>query len=776
MQKSRPQRSNHKAGRVPAIPLPTKELQSAHQERMRRFVALVREPNLRMGHPEISIFWITRPIIRHRIAQDPMITRFFQKLTLRGAVFGLVHGVTAADASPNGLAPMDLRRPSVPLAIHTADDGTLEVDGGMGPVLRSGRAYLASRPVGRTDWNEEFANYRVVASTENQLELLAEFEAFKAIVIWQRETDGAWRFSGHLEATGERPMELARFHYLDGVIADDSWNLLSLRQYELPGRIVKQGETLAAPRTACEKGWGGVYWPRLSDPMHDQPNVAISGDAGMLAVDWNSPGLFVGFAGPGSAFGELGMRTARDHASLYAAVLLDAVRVGPGESRVLESGILAFGDPQDQLRRWARVCVGALGPARVAPPLVGYCSWYQLGQNVQPAEIRRAIQSFASYPTPAGGRTIQIDDGYQVCPGDWTGRGEWREELGKLPKEISDAGFIPGLWIAPTAIHASHPIVREHPEWLQRDADGKPCIRFRNWRSFNGETNADTYFLEPDHPGARQFMVDMLKGLRAQGWRYFKIDFAYTVSSARAKYDPRRTTYESLRDQWRLFRDALGDDAIVNSCNGGAWRYTIGTVDVSRIGGDIGGGMGHLRRNLAEMMLRSHVNGLWFQVDPDVFYLRRENSKLNFEQSHLLTGTQGLLGAAFLTSDFADQWSEPAVQVARRYWNEEGPRVPLDQYLVLQADGLPAAVAVAHGEGEYTIGFYNWTQDVRDVTIGLDQLRLPDSADYRIRPAGAGGEMLTIVDGHLIVPQQPAESLRIFKLQKQTDPCKLPSQ
>jgi hypothetical protein len=541
-------------------------------------------------------------------------------------------------------------------------------------------------------------------------------------------------------------------------------NLLSLRQYELPGHIVKPDEMLPAPRAACEKGWGGVYWPRLSEPVHDQRNVAISGDAGMLAADWNSPGLFVGFTGPGSAFGELGLRTARKQTAFYVAVLLDAVRLDPGDSRVLENGILSFGDPQDELRHWAVVCRDVLGPARVRPPLVGYCSWYQKGQGVQPADIRRAIQSFSSYEAPPGGRTIQIDDGFQVCPGDWRGRGEWKTELDQFPKEIAAAGFIPGLWIAPTAIHASHPIVKEHPEWLQRDATGAFCVRFHNWRKFNGCTNAETYFLEPDHPGARQFIMQSLRKLRAQGWQYFKIDFAYTVSSGRVKHDPHKTTYESLRDQWRLFREALGEDALINSCNGGMWRYTLGTVDASRLGGDIGGSMKQLRRNLAEMMLRSHVNGLWYQADPDVFYLRRERSQLSFEQSHLLTGTQGLLGTALLTSDFADQWDAPAEAVARRYWNAAGPRVPRAQHLVLQPDGLPGALVVAHGRGEYAVGLYNWNGETNDVAITLKQLRLPEAGQYRATLVSSGTERVAVTRGSLLVSRQPGESLRIIRL------------
>jgi hypothetical protein len=259
-------------------------------------------------------------------------------------------------------------------------------------------------------------------------------------------------------------------------------------------------------------------------------------------------------------------------------------------------------------------------------------------------------------------------------------------------------------------------------------------------------------------------MRDELRRLRAAGWRYFKLDFAYTVSSDRVKYDPHKTTYESLRDQWKLFREALGDDALINSCNGGIWRYTLGSVDVSRIGGDIGGSMKHLRRNLAEMMLRSHINGLWFQADPDVFYLRREHSQLNFEQSHLLTGTQGLLGTAFLTSDFADQWDAPAEAVARRYWNAAGPRVPRAQHLRLQPDGLPAAVVVAHGGGEYAVGLYNWSAEARDVSMGLKELRLPEDALYALTLDDSGAEGIALTNNHLTVFHQPGESLRILRL------------
>lgn len=646
-----------------------------------------------------------------------------------------------------------------PLTPTVTAEGSIDLSTAAGHTLKNCRPYLASRAVGSDAWSEEYSTYSIVSQNDSVFVLEAVFAQSKATVTINRDAAGRLQFSGKLDATGSDALELARFHYLDGLLPTPETNLLSMRHYELPGRIIRPTQKVRAP---LKSNWG---WVRLNDPIHSRENIAISGDSGMLGSNWNTSGFFFGFTGPGSAFGELGMRTAIPEPTFFLAVLLDAIRLDPGKSRVLETATISYGDSQQELRHWIGLCRDTLGPARVRPPLVGYCSWYQLKHGVQPEHIRRALKGFASFDNPPGGQTIQIDDGFQVMPGDWSGRGKWKHELDQLPQEIRAKGFIPGIWIAPTAIHKSHPIVKEHPEWLQRDAKGDLCITFYNWRHFNGMTDGNTYFLDPDHPGARAFILKTLRDLRAKGWDYFKIDFAYTVSSNRAKYDPFKTTYETLRDQWRLFREGLGEDALINSCNGGIWRYTIGSVDISRIGGDIGGNVKQLKYNLGEMMLRAQVNGVWFQIDPDVFYMRREDSDLNFEQSHILTGTQGLLGSAMLTSDFADQWDAAATSVVKRYWNKTGPVVPASQHLFLRDDGIPLAVSAAYGPSDYAVGIYNWATTPKDMTVSLNDLRLP-TADYQISHADQGQEKIGIADGAVTIKAQPGESLRIVLLSR----------
>ena len=651
------------------------------------------------------------------------------------------------------------------LNIDADEFGSVCLTNSSGQRLYDCQAYLASRIDGAENWDEERAAYRVVKRDDSRLVLQTTFNRVSAEVRFQRTAAFRYTVSGHLVNTSSEPLELARFHYCDGLVSDPSLNFLSLRQYELPGRLIRPGEDLRAPRAACEQDWGrAVYWPRLSEPIHDRPNTAISGDAGMFAPDWNSPGFFFGFTGPGTAFGEIGIKTKQAQTPFFLAVLLDAVLLEPGIRRPLEEAVISFGDPQDELRHWSRLCVRQFGPARISAPLVGYCSWYQKRHGIQPEDIRRAIDSFSSFAAPKGGKTIQIDDGFQVMPGDWSGRGAWKEELPKLPAEMRAKGFIPGLWLAPTAIHASHPIIKEHPEWLQRDRNGEFCIRFSNWDNFGAEGEKGTYFLEPDHPEAREFMKALLKETYAEGWRYYKIDFAYTVSTARQKYDRSKTSFQSLQSQWRLFREALGEDALINSCIGGMWRYTIGYMDVSRIGGDIGSRPEKLRKNIAEMILRCHVNGLWWQADPDVYYMRKSN--FTFEQSHLLTATQGLLGTAFLTSDYGDQWDERAKEVVKRYWNKNGPRVPMAQYVALTEDGLPEFISLAYNENEFALGIYNWQENAGDVNIKLADTRLPRNCDYQVSLISYGNEQVTLKNGILCVTNQPGESLRIVRLQR----------
>lgn len=565
-----------------------------------------------------------------------------------------------------------------------------------------------------------------------------------------------WKLSGTLTHRGRRPIELARFHYLDGIVPSD------LRFLELAGPehhpALRSGVAGQSPRRQTDAFWESahVQWTQDSDPVHDEDGWFISTDVAALVPDWNRPGWGFGFTGPGSAFGEIGYRGPNGNARAYVAVLLDGVRLDPGETRPLESVIVWCGDWQAGLEAWAVACAAEQRARAPGPSLVGYCSWYQKIDRITPHDIDVAARAFASWPSPPGGRTLQIDDGFQARPGDWEPNARFAHAWPELVRRITASGAIPGLWLAPTAVHEHSRIARDHPEWLQRLSDGRPAITFSNW--------GPTHYLEPDHPGVRHWLEALFAHFRAEGWRYFKLDFTYAITAARTPPDPRRTTFQSLRDLYALIRRALGPDILINACTGTPARYALGFADAARLGDDMVDHWPAVRSSVRQLLTRTSTSGTWWQGDPDCFTMN--GSRLTPEERRLLTGTVGLFGGLLLTSDLPSQWSPEDQAFVHRFWTADGPRTPRHHRVAWDADGFPRAWRVSYRDGRapgHRVALYNWSDLRRTSRVTLAEAGLDASRHVRIVPnATVAGAILA--DGALQLPDQPPHSLRIVDL------------
>lgn len=60
-------------------------------------------------------------------------------------------------------------------------------------------------------------------------------------------------------------------------------------------------------------------------------------------------------------------------------------------------------------------------------------------------------------------RVFQLDDGYQMEWGDWKPKPSFPEDMSEIRKKIDEAGFIPGIWLAPFSADLNAELVREHP-------------------------------------------------------------------------------------------------------------------------------------------------------------------------------------------------------------------------------------------------------------------------------------------------------------------------
>ena len=496
---------------------------------------------------------------------------------------------------------------SAPITIQCQSGGgraTWTLASGDLPRLEDCRARLVWRHAGETQWRDDLIELPAFSGDHFAATLQAGALSLDLTVC--QTANGGWEFGGRLSNAGQREIELARFHFLDGALKTDLLLAMQFRHCGQPYccHLGQQAPPIRPPR-ASPGLWGEppVCDTWLPDVIYDEPDWVCAVDGGAFVRQYSEPGWILGATGPGIAAGEIGIRSAgADVGHFFAGQLLDNILLGPGETRELERMLVVTGDWQDGMREWAAVCARELGASpRKGRPLAGFCSWVRNFGDITTADIDRAIEEFARLPVPPGGRMIQIDDGFQMAPGDWRPNPRfpadwWRQ----LPERISASGSIPTLWLAPLSVLETNPMVKEHPEWFQRLPDGRFPLPMMNWGwcdnpswRFGAPGGHLAYNLEIDHPEARSFVRRLLEEQVEAGWRAFKLDFCYMGCNARAAYDRRKTTFETLRGMYRLFREAVGPDVLLNACGGAPSRFPLGYADSARLSSDMVGGLGN---------------------------------------------------------------------------------------------------------------------------------------------------------------------------------------
>lgn len=278
------------------------------------------------------------------------------------------------------------------------------------------------------------------------------------------------------------------------------------------------------------------------------------------------------------------------------------------------------------LGRWAddfATRIG-LGPGsgwalRQIPPV--WCSWYQYYSAATEADILANLAAMDALRIPVG--VVQIDDGYEACPGDWlipTGR---YPGLPGLIGQIRDTGRRAGLWIAPWLAGRSSELLATHPDWVVRDPETTEPV-------YAGTVCRDSCTaLDITHPGAAEYLRDVLTTVRGWGVDYFKIDFCYAGCCEGARYAD-MTGVEAYRLGLRLIRDAIGPETLLVGC-GAPILPSAGFVDAMRVGPDIAADYeppgGHptmpSQRNAARNVIaRAWQHGRFWVNDPDCLMLR----------------------------------------------------------------------------------------------------------------------------------------------------------
>ena len=655
------------------------------------------------------------------------------------------------------------------------------------PEIVNCRPTIAWRRPGEERWRMAVARFWENASmTDFQVSFrgLTEHMAIDVTLRPYGRT-GAWEIRTSLTSKATEPLELARVHYLDGVVREPA-GLLELRPSGYPAPRLRHPEDRIAPtRETWQRQWagsGGAY-RQLADPVHDAPDWALSTDAAAVLRTWdNGVGWGIGFLGPGNAFGEIGLTTGAFPQRFFIGARMDNIVLEPGATLALEDALLWCGDWQQGLRLWAHACAEEMAPPQPPQPPVGHrvnLSTAAALSGEKPSDsaaITEAIQQFVDWPSPPGGRLLLLGDGYEKSPGDWSPNEKFAKAWPALPEFIERHGFIPGIRLAPTAIHESHPIALEHSDWLQRGEKGEPCLHTTRW-------GGSTFFLDPDHPRAQEVIAANIQRLAEGGWRLLQVDHTHTLSTGRRAHNRTRTAMQTLRALHALIRQAAGPDVRILAGLGTPGRCALGHVDAATIAGAAGipihgttilaaasAGWRNVKATLFAALSCGAVNGVWWVSDPGPFHLRANQVSTTEEERHLLTATLGLSGGLFATPDLPSEWTPRHKAVATGFWAI--PRVPFDHRLVLSAEGELVACRFSYADGRkpvHRVALYNMADSPAPASVRLQDLGLSLTAEWRLSlsaplPAGVGPPRFLLHNGKLEAVQLPPHSVRIADL------------
>jgi alpha-galactosidase len=451
-------------------------------------------------------------------------------------------------------------------------------------------------------------------------------------------------------------------------VANETTGPLHLDRVRLRWRLESSG----AIRMLCH-GWqswsptgGGVVGVdrdvSLTADMPRSLRAAYHADAELAAADElrselvtvvadDADACCIGFDGGERHDGTI--RVTRD--AVVVEAVLGGAELAPGERRVLHDLRLAAGAPSQLLDDWARWAGTARRARATAPFRVGWCSWYQYFHGITEETLRANLVRAVEWPIDV----FQLDDGYQAAIGDWLDTADsFPASLERLAADITAAGYVPGLWLAPFLASPTSRLATEHPEWLARRASGRPVVGMIN-PGWGGET----LVLDTTHPEVVGHLERLARTLVEMGWHYLKLDFTYAPAFQGRWYDPTRTPAQRVRAGYDAIRRGTEDATFILGC-GAPLGPCIGAVDGMRIGPDVApwwqaaqteGGYSDsvpATRNAARNTLaRSFQHRRLWLNDPDCVMLRTSDTQLSAQQIETWATVVAASGGMVLLSD-----------------------------------------------------------------------------------------------------------------------------
>lgn len=429
------------------------------------------------------------------------------------------------------------------------------------------------------------------------------------------------------------------------------------------------------------------------------------------------------------ANGDITLRRRDAQVILSAEALMDSVLVQPGETRWSERLHIGSLPPLAGVEQYAKA-TGIEAGARIdGPSWASWLSWYMYNPFWDRDVTEDHVMAFAAGADRFRGelplQAAVLDDGYQTLPGDWTMlRPLFPHGMRWLADKVKEKNLVPGLWIGLPLAHKDSALFRQHPEWVDRKADGTPQSTMGNW-------GGETYSLDITRKDVRKYQARLIRTITQDwGFQYLKLDFNCAPGDRRA--DRSVTRFQAVRNMYRLVREAAGPDVFISNCAGAPFGPAVGIAQSGRTSADVTPDWESVRDGCRQNMLRSMFHRRWWVNDPDCMMFREKDTELSLDELRTLVTTDALCGGL---TQFADPLPDlPADR--RRMLGQVIPSYgqsarPVD--LMLSDCPRIFDLAVARPFGKWhVVGVYNWEEQPADITLDLAALGLDPGRRYHV--------------------------------------------
>lgn len=521
---------------------------------------------------------------------------------------------------------------------------------------------------------------------------------------------------------------------------------------------------------------GRLHVPMVVNPGTPTPRKPghFSGDMfGVLGDRTSQIGIAVGFLSQKQHFGSLEAKLGfQPSLSMWANG--DLAVLNPGEQTQTDWAVLSFVDLsdaeplKDYLEAVAKTHQIQLENEKIP---VGWCSWYHYYQDVKESDIESNLEAILSSQKELPLSLVQIDDGFEVYPGDWFDFDPFFPNgLKSISEKIRAAGLAPGLWLAPFIVHPKAKLVKEHPDWLLKDDRGHPVTAGFVW-------NHLTYALDLTHPQALDYAVSVIRtAVKEWGFEYLKLDFLYAAAVEGVYQDRTKTRAQVLREGLEALRQAAGAQVRMLAC-GCPLGSALGLFEAMRIGADVNGywhphfppvskilrrepNMPSARNAIQNTLTRAMLHRKWWVNDPDCLLLRPDTD-LTLAEVQSLATVIGMTGGSILLSDNLTELPKNRISIAKSLLPVIDQPVQVVDWFDEYTPKLLRIDFIGTRGAWHLLAAFNWYDHPATLRLSPALFSLNSDQDWRLREFWTGQIGKMNAHSPFVFTDVPAHGVRV---------------